>query len=287
MKDALKFTGKVVLMMLSCFLVAKLMMAFGLMVLACFFAVAYGCVVPVFFNEYRISGASLILGIFFIIFCGMVPAIQTDYKGFGTSRENVALEDAHNYSMTTLLTFKDAHVEGKLYGFEVLMGKYSVVGKLYAAPVVPSNWKPGMPIYVWALAPYRAKEEWKSDFRAGVRRLETDDAVNAMKDAVRSNGLNAASDPVFIEWCDRPWEDFKSEWLGGILLNVFLMAVWSIITLASFNYDLPKEKPVSEKEKEVLQRSTTLDQKGKILEKIPAIKMLAEKKRKKKHRGGH
>src|ERR1700741_2768464 len=246
MKDALKITGKGILVMLSCFLVCKLLMAFGLMVLACFFAVGYGCVAVIFFHDYRLSGASLILGIFFIIFCGIVPAILTDYKGFGASRDNIALEDAHNYSMTTLFTFKDAHVVDSLYGFEILMGKRYAVGKLYAAPVVPSYWKPGMEIHVWALAPYRAKEEWNSDFRAGVRRIETDDAMNAVKDAVKSSELYASPDPVFIEWCDRPEEDFKSEWMGGIWLNAFLMVVWSVINLSSFKYHLPKEQPPSD-----------------------------------------
>ena len=90
MNEALKITGKGIIGIFGCFLAGKLLMAFGWTVAACFITVTIGIVCPVFLVNKRASNGSLIVGIFGIIFAGIIPSLFTDYIGFGFSKENIS-----------------------------------------------------------------------------------------------------------------------------------------------------------------------------------------------------
>ncbi|MFL5754123.1 MAG: hypothetical protein ACJ76F_11995 [Bacteroidia bacterium] len=243
MKDSLKITGKGALLMLGSFFLAKLLMVFGFMVAACFAAVILGCIGPALFYDWRSGTASLMFNIFGTIFCGMIPAIKTDYGGFGTSSGTISVAEICNHPTSSIYTFSDAHVVNSLYGYEPIMGRRYKVGDLYAAPLVPANWKPGMEIKAWVLSDERNDRSWKKPYKGAVRRLKTEDAENAIADAVKDYRLKSSPDAITLYWCRNPSHTFFTEFQGGLLFTLICVLTSAVISLSTFKSDQPALKP--------------------------------------------
>jgi len=237
MKDALKYIRNGLIGIFACFMVGKFFMIFGWIVIACFATITFGILWPVISGgNKRASGNSMVIGVFGIIFSGIVPALFADYKGAGFSRNNISINDVKQYSLTTFFTFTDAQVEDDYSGYRVLAGRSGKTGEIYVAPVVSKDWDKTREIIAWTVSDAKGEKTWKKNCRAALQKVENHDARKAIKKTATRYGLKTNDDAVLLYWTCDPIREWKYELKTGIGVPIFISVVWIIISLASFNY---------------------------------------------------
>jgi len=239
MNEAIKITGKGLLGIFGCFLAGKLCMAFGWMVTACFLTVIIGIVSPFFIMNDRSGIASLMTGIFGIIFAGILPALLTDYKGFGFSAKNISIRDIKDHSFSTKFSFTDAYVEAYLDGHKSVYGKRFKVGDIYAAPLVEKGWDKTKEIKAWALSELYEDTLWTQNCNAALQKIENEDARIAIIRAAGKFKLKTSDDAILLYWTNNVEGEWKWELLSGILTPMIISLIWIVVSFASYNYNGP------------------------------------------------
>jgi hypothetical protein len=129
--------------------------------------------------------------------------------------------------------FRDAAVRADLAGTFTTerAGRRTTIRTTYvAAPVVPTAWKPGEPIAVWAIAEgVRPPAEWSQRTGGLIRLLVDDEHDEVVTRAARARRLDTAPDRVIGRWVADPAAARTDAWLLLALILGGACALWAAL----------------------------------------------------------